>query len=156
MAARWEWRTFGESFGAAEEAFAALAVERVDESDDLYLLNDESDASVKVRDGMMDVKHLLAVNDDGLEQWAPVRKGTFPLTDAEIDVVFSTLRSATPPLDRGGHTLDEFLDEVVHASDVVTARVHKRRAHYIVGECMAEVSDVRVNGSSTRTIAVES
>ncbi len=35
---RWEWRTFGEDFGAAEEAFAALTVERVQESDELYLL----------------------------------------------------------------------------------------------------------------------
>ena len=78
---RWEWRTFGGSFGAAEEAFAALPVERVQESDELYLLAEDSDASVKVRDGLMDVKHLEAVDDDGLEQWVPVMKGTFPLAD---------------------------------------------------------------------------
>ena len=35
---RWEWRTFGESFGPADEAFAALPAERVQESDELYLL----------------------------------------------------------------------------------------------------------------------
>ena len=49
---RWEWRTFGEDFGAAEEAFAALDPERVEESDELYLLAEESDASVKVRDAL--------------------------------------------------------------------------------------------------------
>ena len=53
---RWEWRTFGEGFGAAEGRLAALTPERVEESDELYLLSLRSDASVKVRDGLMDVK----------------------------------------------------------------------------------------------------
>ena len=77
---RWEWRTFGESFGPAEERFAALTPERVEESDETYLLSTRSDASVKIRGGVMDVKHLEAVNDDGLEQWLPVLKGEFPLS----------------------------------------------------------------------------
>ena len=36
---RWEWRSFGERFGAAEAVLAALAPERVHESDELYLLS---------------------------------------------------------------------------------------------------------------------
>ena len=36
---RWEWRTFGDHFGAAESAFAALTPERVQESIELYLLS---------------------------------------------------------------------------------------------------------------------
>jgi hypothetical protein len=31
---RWEWRTFGAEFGAADEAFAALEPELVQESDE--------------------------------------------------------------------------------------------------------------------------
>ena len=49
------------------------------ESDELYLLSLESDASVKVRDGLMDVKQLESVDGDGLEQWRPVLKDAFPL-----------------------------------------------------------------------------
>ena len=75
---RWEWRTFGNDFGAAEEALGALAVERVEESDDLYLLFRDGDATVKVRHGLLDVKGLLAVDDDGLEQWVPVAKHPLP------------------------------------------------------------------------------
>ena len=82
---RWEWRTFGESFGPAEERFAALKPKRVEDSDETYLLSTRSDASVKIRGGVMDVKHLEAVNDDGLEQWLPILKGGFPL------------RAGTPP-----------------------------------------------------------
>ena len=75
---RWEWRTFGEAFGDADERFAALSRERVEESDEIYLLSIASDASVKVRDGLLDVKLLQAVNDDGLEQWKPVLKAGLP------------------------------------------------------------------------------
>jgi exopolyphosphatase/guanosine-5'-triphosphate,3'-diphosphate pyrophosphatase len=35
-------------------------------------------------------------------------------------------------------------------------KVHKRRVRYTVGGCMAELSDVVVNGKPTRTLAVES
>jgi len=48
---RWEWRTFGEDFGHADARFAELAPGSVTESEELYLLSRESDASVKVRGG---------------------------------------------------------------------------------------------------------
>jgi len=73
---RWEWRTFGARFeGAAEGHFASLQAERVQDSDELYLLSTETTKSVvKVRAGLLDVKHLEQVNDEGLEQWRPVLK----------------------------------------------------------------------------------
>ena len=43
-----------------------------------------SEASVKVRDGLMDVKRLEHVDDDGLEQWRPVMKAAFPLAQADV------------------------------------------------------------------------
>ena len=36
---RWEFRTFGTHFGAAEEAFAAMTPGAVQETDELYLLS---------------------------------------------------------------------------------------------------------------------
>jgi exopolyphosphatase/guanosine-5'-triphosphate,3'-diphosphate pyrophosphatase len=71
---RWEWRTFGEDFGPAEAQFAALTPENLQESDEIYVISTRGDASVKVRDALMDVKHLEKVNDDGLEQWITVLK----------------------------------------------------------------------------------
>ena len=38
---RWEWRTFGLEFGEGERAFAALTPERVQESDEIYLVGRE-------------------------------------------------------------------------------------------------------------------
>ena len=110
---RWEWRTFGNDFGAADEALAALAVERVEESDDLYLLVRDGDATVKVRHGLLDVKGLLAVDDNGLEQWVPVAKHRFPVSRDDVAVALARLRVAAPSLDRETYTADELLGEVV-------------------------------------------
>ena len=110
---RWEWRTFGESFGPAEERFAALKPKRVEDSDETYLLSTRSDASVKIRGGVMDVKHLEAVNDDGLEQWLPILKGGFPLRAGDAAAVFDELGIAPVPLDRDTYTLDQLIDGVV-------------------------------------------
>ena len=55
---RWEWRTFGDDFGEADSVFAAKTPEREQESYETYLLSTESDASVEVRGGLMDVKEL--------------------------------------------------------------------------------------------------
>jgi exopolyphosphatase / guanosine-5'-triphosphate,3'-diphosphate pyrophosphatase len=154
---RWEWRTFGESFGEAESRLRAVAPDRVQESDELYVLSLESDASVKVRDGLMDVKRLEHVNEDGLEQWRPVLKGSFPLSAGEVASLLSTLGVEAPALVREAYSLDELLDEVVGPSGSLRAvNVHKHREHFTPEGAMAELSDLRTEVASTRTIAVES
>ena len=154
---RWEWRTFGESFGKADILLGALPPERAEESDDVYVVSLSSDASVKVRNGLLDVKRLERVNDDGLEQWKPVMKAAFPLPASEVAEVMATLGTDAPPLQRGVYTLDEFFDEVIGSSDdLLAVETHKRREHYAVGGCMAELSEVRTAQGSERTIAVES
>ena len=106
---RWEWRTFGEHLGRADARLAALAPDSVQESDELDLLSLESDASVKVRDELMDVKHLEHVNDDGLEQWRPALKARFPLAAADVGFVLTALGAGAPPLARSEYTLREKL-----------------------------------------------
>ncbi|HEU4355196.1 MAG TPA: Ppx/GppA family phosphatase, partial [Actinomycetota bacterium] len=152
---RWEWRTFGSSFGAAEHAFAALTPGSEQESDELYLLAG-SENNVKVRDDLMDIKVLREVDADGLERWEPVMKAAFPLSTAEASHVCAAL-SLAPPRAGDDYTLERFVSELVEPSGSVRpVRVHKRRARYTVGGCMAELSDVEVDGRSTRTIAIES
>jgi exopolyphosphatase / guanosine-5'-triphosphate,3'-diphosphate pyrophosphatase len=154
---RWEWRKFGDDFGVAEERFAALEPERVHESDEIYLLSAADDAdTVKVRDELMDVKHLEHVDGDGLEQWLPVMKSGFPLPAADVESVLAALRSPAPVLERAEYTLDQLLDEVVRPrADLRAADVHKLRHRFTIGGCMAEWTDVRADDASTRTIAVE-
>ena len=153
---RWEWRTFGSDFGAADETFAALEPELVQESDETYLLSPGADAAVKIRAGLMDVKLLVEVNADGLEQWRPAMKETFPLPRGEVDKVCAALGVAAPPPGTAAFSLNEFLAVLAEAERGVRAvAVHKRRLHYTVNGCMSEVTEVVAGGHKVRTLAIE-
>jgi exopolyphosphatase/guanosine-5'-triphosphate,3'-diphosphate pyrophosphatase len=151
VTARWEWRTFDERFGGAEDRFAALTPEQTHESGEVYLLSPAADESVKIRDGLLDVKHLERVNDDGLEQWKPVLKEGFPLSVEAVGVALAAL-GVPPPSEPDVSTVD---DLVAVGKELVAVPVRKRRVHYTLSGCMAELTDVQTDGAATRTIAVE-
>jgi exopolyphosphatase/guanosine-5'-triphosphate,3'-diphosphate pyrophosphatase len=154
---RWEWRTFGESFGESDGRLAALESLGVQESDELYLLSPVTDENVKVRDLLMDIKTLKQVNSDGLEQWEPVMKGAFPLPVPEVKHVLEALGIAPPPLARPDYTLEQFVAELVEPSGRLRAvKVHKKRTRYKVDGCMSEMTEVVADGRKTRTVAIES
>jgi exopolyphosphatase / guanosine-5'-triphosphate,3'-diphosphate pyrophosphatase len=156
VSARWEWRCFGTGFGAAEDRLAEHAHGPAEESDDRYLLSAASDASVKVRSGLMDVKHLLAVDEDGLEQWTPVMKAPFPLAAAAFRAVLDTLRVEAPRLERSTYPQEQLVAEIAGANpEVLALDVRKRRMRCTIGGCMAEVSEMITDRGSTRTIAIE-
>src|SRR4051794_14338718 len=111
---RWEWRTFGDRFGAGDRRFDGLTPEAVRETDEVYVLSRLTDSSVKLRDQLIDVKVLREVSDDGLERWEPVLKAPAVL----------------PPDDF--HVLADGL-----GLEVLAVRVHKRRAPYLLGGCLA-------------------
>ncbi len=153
---RWEWRTFGEHLGVAGDLPSTREPESVEESDELYLLSEDSDASVKIRDGLLDVKLLEAVNTDGLEQWRPVLKKPFPLGAEDVSTALSALGAAPRELGSESYTLDELVSEFVRPNPSLTSvQVHKRRSHFHVGGCMTEVSEISIGGRSARTVAVE-
>jgi exopolyphosphatase / guanosine-5'-triphosphate,3'-diphosphate pyrophosphatase len=153
---RWEWRTFGERFGPAEEAFDALTPERAEESDETYVLSTQSDASAKIRAGLMDVKHLDTVNGDGLEQWRPVMKAEFPVPAADVGAVLAELGVSLVLLERDAYSLPEFVEDVVpRYPELRAVDVHKQRAHFTIGGAMAELSELTVDGRTIGTIAIE-
>ena len=153
---RWEWRSFGRSFGEAEAQLAGLMPEGVQESDEVYLLSGAG-GNVKVRADLMDIKMLQQVNADGLEQWTPVMKAEFPLPAPEATRVFESLRLPVPALSRANYAFNEFIKAFAQPGGAIgMVNVHKRRIRYTVGGCTAEFSDVVANGKPTRTIAVES
>lgn len=152
---RWEWRTFAASFGDADRRFRELEPGELQESDELYLLAPASDANVKVRNRLMDIKTLEQVNADGLEQWRPVMKAEFPLPAAEVEKVCAALH-VTLPAPRELYTLEQLQAELTHPSrGVRVVRVHKKRRRYTVSGCLAEVTEVSADGQATRTVAIE-
>lgn len=155
---RWEWRTFGMEFGSADERFAVLKVEKVQESDELYLLSPVTDANVKIRDGLMDLKVLEQTSEAGLEQWRPVMKAMFPLSTDEVNRVCAALGVRRPSVARDAFTLEHLRVELTAPTRRVQAVVvHKRRHRYTISECMAEMTDVEVDDAKrVRTVAFES
>jgi len=117
---RWEWRTFG----TADDIFGDRSPERVRESDELYILSVARGDTVKVRDDLMDVKHLEQVNDDGLEQWAPVMKAEFPLSADQVRSILEGMHVPVPQLDRREYELD---DVVQGRPDLLAVAVHKHQ-----------------------------
>jgi exopolyphosphatase / guanosine-5'-triphosphate,3'-diphosphate pyrophosphatase len=154
---RWEWRTFGADFGAAEERLEALTPERVGETDEVYLLSLGSDASVKLREGLVDVKRLERIDENGLELWRPVMKTAFPISADDARTVLETLRATVPPLERDAYTRAEVREEIVRPSpELEVVQVHKRRTHHRVAGAMVELTEMTTAAGTTGTIAVES
>jgi exopolyphosphatase/guanosine-5'-triphosphate,3'-diphosphate pyrophosphatase len=153
---RWEWRTFGSSFGAAEASFATLVPTGVQESDELYLLVGD-EPNVKVRDDLLDIKVLRETDDAGLQRWEPVLKASLPLAPDEARIAFEALDAELPVAPAEGWTLDALVAALSDADrDARAVPVHKRRVRYTVNGCTAEISEVTVGEGSTRTIAIES
>jgi exopolyphosphatase/guanosine-5'-triphosphate,3'-diphosphate pyrophosphatase len=152
---RWEWRAFGEALGDAEERLAALSEPKVEESDELYVLSLDSEASVKVRGGLMDVKRREEVDGEGLERWRPVLKGEFPLSADDLATVLDAL--GVDARASSALTLEQLLNQIVRPNERLRAvDVHKRRARYESDGLMAEWTLLRVGADSTHTVAVES
>ena len=152
---RWEWREFGDQAANAFERLLASPSGRVEESDERYVVSTRSRASIKIRDGRLDVKQLVEVDDAGLQQWRPVMKGAFPLLPDDLAVVVDALGSDLP-LPAEGCTLEQFLAAIEGAADLLVVEVRKRRRHYLVDGCMAEASEITTGHGTARTVAVES
>jgi exopolyphosphatase/guanosine-5'-triphosphate,3'-diphosphate pyrophosphatase len=152
---RWEWRVFGERFPVAEDDFGARTPTGVQDSDELYLLAPSGD-NVKIRDDLLDIKQLQEVDADGLQRWSPILKASFPLSAEDAATASRALGLASPPSLPSPLSLQALLDaHGVPAGPVRPVRVHKHRVRYTVGGCMAEVSDIDVDGRPARTVAVE-
>ena len=154
---RWEWRTFGTSFGEATERLDRVEPHAVNDSDEVYFVSVRSDASVKVRDGLMDVKHLEAVDDDGLELWLPVMKAEFPLSSADVGSVMQALGVAVAVRPDSQYSVAELIDEVVGAhAELLAIPVHKRRVRHLIDDCMVELTEISTDAQTTGTLAIES
>jgi exopolyphosphatase / guanosine-5'-triphosphate,3'-diphosphate pyrophosphatase len=150
---RWEWRTFGAEFGGAEELLSPMEPEGGVETDETYLVSADGVDAVKVRAGLLDVKHLEQVDDHGLELWNPVMKSPLPISAADARAVLTALR-VSAPLDRDTYDLPQLAAAAGATVDVIP--VHKTRRHGMYGGCMAELTDLRTGTQSTRTIVIES
>jgi len=81
-----------------------------------------------------------------------VMKAAFPLVASDVGFVLGVLRAAGPR-PRGVRSADEL---AAVSPELLAVRVHKRREHYVVGSCLAELTQIKAPRGTADTIAVES
>jgi hypothetical protein len=154
--ARWEWRTFGTTFGEAETKINSFPEDKVRNSSEVYILSKKSMDNTKIRDMLMDIKTLQRVNEDKLEQWYPIMKAEFPLTREILGKVFLAWKTEAPAYRQETYSYDEFLIKLVQPHpDLKIVKVDKERHGFMINGCIVEIADLKFDGKPLRTIAVE-
>lgn len=153
---RWEWRTFTNDLKKAEVNIRKHPEGKTRESAEVYILSEVSMDNTKVRDNLMDIKTLQQVNEDRLELWLPIMKGTFPLPVVEIEKVFKCFRVSVPKFERAEYTFEQYLEEVIRPSKLLKAvNVLKKRTGFTINNCIVEIAEVKVDETWIKTAAVE-
>ncbi len=150
---RWEWRTFARTIETRID-LADYPLARHVQSSEVYLATATSEDNPKIRDEKIDIKTLQAVNDDGLEQWKPALKASFPLSEEQLAEVYRVLKLA-PPAGAGPYGFDalvRLIDEEANAWAVAADKVRKL---YDVDGCTVEFSEVAFDGETFQTLAAE-
>ncbi len=153
---RWEWRTFGESFGEAEDKIKAYPLGNFKKSSEKYILSCNSNENTKIRDDLMDIKSLQQINEDKLEQWYPVMKAEFPLAKEKIvELCKDFFRIPIPELTKNSYTYEEYLELCDKQPDLCIVDVYKERSIYTINMAVVEIAEVKFNDKPTRTVCVE-
>ncbi|MGD9572262.1 MAG: Ppx/GppA family phosphatase [Thermoleophilia bacterium] len=152
---RWEWRGFG-SFESAVARIEETPPEGVTGGEETYLVSRDGENTVKVRDGLLDVKRLEEIDDRGLELWRPVMKVPSPVLADDLRAVLNALGVTAPPLEHPSYRIEELLRRAVDGEVVRGVPVSKSRTRYVFLGCSAEVTEVVAAGAPLRTIALES
>ena len=156
---RFEFRTFALNFGRVVEIMRRIAkCEQLRESNEIYIMSAaNNENNTKIRDAKMDIK-VFVQEKQGLQQWNPRMKGTFPMAVETIrDEVFPAFGVAIPSFEREAYELAQYLEEVIRPHpELMAARIFKRRFAFTVNDCIVEHAQVTINGAALETVSVES
>lgn len=159
---RFEFRTFGQNFDIQWKRMARLSAQVPEDvwerqSDEIYIISRTNDVNnTKIRNSKMDIKTFVQTVE-GLEQWNPLMKGSFPMkTDLIVNEVFPAFQVEMPGFDKDQYTLDEFLRIIRIHPDLSAVRVNKLRYGYMVNDTICEYAIVLINGARVVTMSSES
>lgn len=155
---RYEFRIWSESLMPLQQKLEAKAEARETRSQEIYLISAVTEkCNAKIRAELMDIK-VLTAEDRGLEQWRPILKAGFPLSNSVIaEQILPSLQLTPPALTMDDYTMEEFFQEVVRKEPkIAVADVTKTRYQFNIGACAAEYSNITINKMPRDTVAVES
>lgn len=159
---RFEFRTFGQDFTNVARYMVEMSAPvpenlRERHSDEIYIMSRTNDINnTKLRDGKMDIKTYIQTID-GLEQWNPVMKIEYPISNKVLlQEVFPAFQVEIPEFDKESFTTEDFLQIVHDHKDLRAVKVHKHRFGYKVNNTICEVAKVLIDGTSVVSISSES
>jgi exopolyphosphatase/guanosine-5'-triphosphate,3'-diphosphate pyrophosphatase len=155
---RYEFRIWSQSLTPLRAKLEAKAEARETKSQETYLISAATEkCNTKIRAELMDIKVLID-EDRGLEQWRPILKAGFPLSNSAVaEQIFPRLQLTPPALTRVEYTMDEFFREVVQKEPkIAVVEVAKTRYQFNIGVCATEYSNITINKMPRDTVAVES
>ena len=154
---RWEWRTFGEEFPETEKILQSLECTRVKHSEEIYILSSNSQNNCKIRNSLMDIKVVEQIDSDGLEQWKPLLKASFPISFEIVRLVLRTLHVRKPLVLRSQYTHHQFLHEIVREHPKLKpVDIKKKRNGYLFEGVEVEMAELEIGHKRIKTIGAES
>lgn len=121
-----------------------------------YVLSRQtSEANVKVRDGLLDIKVKTGETPEGYEIFQPRGKFKFPVKRDELAAIAAALRVVLPCA-ADSCTFDEFLAVVRQHPDLVPVTVEKVRYGFTIDGVICEYAQVYFNGAMVESACVES
>jgi len=114
-----------------------------------------SEANVKVRDGLLDIKTKVGQTPEGYEIFQPRGKFQFPVKREELATILSHLK-VDIRLDKETYTLEEFIAMARKHPDLVPVAVEKMRYGFSIGGIICEYAQVWFNGALVESACCES
>ena len=137
------------------EAKAVLEKARKMPPETYFLSVRTSEANVKVRDGLLDIKTKVGQTPEGYEIFQPRGKFQFPVKREELATILSHLK-VDMRLDKETYTLEEFIAMARKHPDLVPVAVEKMRYGFTVGGIICEYAQVWFNGALVESACCES
>jgi hypothetical protein len=137
------------------EAKAVLEKARKMPPETYFLSVRTSEANVKVREGLLDIKTKVGQTPEGYEIFQPRGKFQFPVKKAELATILSHLKVEIR-LDKETYTLEEFIAMARKHPDLVPVAVEKMRYGFTVGGIICEYAQVWFNGALVESACCES
>jgi len=153
---RWEWRTFAPDLGDVKRRLPSLAHIKAEHSRETYIVCALVPHSAQVRFDELDVRRLVQLDAQGLQQWDPVIKTTFPIAAETAARLFGIWRLPLPGFERPHYSVTLFLEDVVARNrDLHVVEVEKTRYGFVYEGCAAELTQVTVNGIPLESLSLE-
>ncbi len=156
---RAEFRVFGQGIidivkPAMWKAQATLF--KVRQSGETYILSSHTtEANVKIRDSLLDIKTKVGETESGYEIFQPRGKFQFPVRREELTTILENLQ-AKVDLSQDSYTFDAFLDLIKHTDTLTGIDVFKQRYGFSVDGVICEYGKILFNGAMLETACVES